>query len=401
MTQPYGTIVKWCWLGQQGSGMARRISTQAALRGAIAKLSRLRRPWCCATDAAATFVLTLLRLGWSAQSARHLTTHDGTKIDLLAVAPKTVGFWVDQASLVWTDSSAHWGSTKTPRCSPLVAWMAGRAGITMCWSSWCRAAYGRRKGSRGSGAKTRIAASSAMKPQAPCSTAVTNVRHLAWTGTCVSRRKFGRRPYLWQRNTGNSLHMAFSPLQLPSCLGFFLNVLAQSFGTTAQQTGSSWRRTSSPTARLRAAACCGVRGWAVVAVDDLGNLKATVYGTVPSDVLPNQSSRDGEDNAAAMAGLFTLDPLTLHIGCEGTVATIQGSVGGNSPPSARLEQAVGFPRSGQGSHNARRGKTIPPTFQPRKERMHTSHLSTSPRLWSLALRWPWRGGQPRPTSCSE
>ena len=55
---------------------------QAALRGSLARLSHLKRPWCGATDAAATFVLTLLRLGWSAQSARHLTTHDGTKIDL-------------------------------------------------------------------------------------------------------------------------------------------------------------------------------------------------------------------------------------------------------------------------------------------------------------------------------
>ena len=52
------------------------------------------------TTQQATFVLTLLRLGWSAQSARHLTTHNGTKIDVLAVAPKTVGFWVDQASLL-------------------------------------------------------------------------------------------------------------------------------------------------------------------------------------------------------------------------------------------------------------------------------------------------------------
>ena len=63
---------------------------QAALGGFVARLSHLKRPWCGATDAAATFVLTLLRLGWSAQAARHLTTHDGTKIDLLAVGPKTV-----------------------------------------------------------------------------------------------------------------------------------------------------------------------------------------------------------------------------------------------------------------------------------------------------------------------
>ena len=53
---------------------------QAALRSALAWLSHLKGSWCGATDAAATFVLTLLRLRWSAQSARHLTTHDGTKI---------------------------------------------------------------------------------------------------------------------------------------------------------------------------------------------------------------------------------------------------------------------------------------------------------------------------------
>ena len=65
-------------------------------------------------------------------------------------------------------------------------------------------------------------------------------------------------------------------------------------------------------------------GWAVVAVDDVVNLKAAAYGAVPSDVLPGQSARDGEDYAAATAGQFTLDPLTLYIDCEGTIATING-----------------------------------------------------------------------------
>ena len=65
-------------------------------------------------------------------------------------------------------------------------------------------------------------------------------------------------------------------------------------------------------------------GWAVVAVDDAGNLKAAAYGAVPSDVSPGQSATDGEDYAAAMAGQFTLDPLTLYIDCEGTIATVNG-----------------------------------------------------------------------------
>ena len=99
-TRRFGITAKWCWRGRRESGKARQISTRCRLRcvDRSARLSRLKRPLSAATDAAATFVLTLLRLGWSAQSARHLTTHSGTKIDLMAVAPKTVGFWVDQAS---------------------------------------------------------------------------------------------------------------------------------------------------------------------------------------------------------------------------------------------------------------------------------------------------------------
>ena len=48
------------------------------------------------------------------------------------------------------------------------------------------------------------------------------------------------------------------------------------------------------------------------------------FGAVPGGVLPGQTSRDGEDHAAAMAGHITLDPLMLHIDCEGTIATING-----------------------------------------------------------------------------
>ena len=62
----------------------------------------------------------------------------------------------------------------------------------------------------------------------------------------------------------------------------------------------------------------------MVAVDEAGNLKAAAAWAVPCDVLPGQTSRDGEDYAAAMAGHITTDPLTLHIDCEGTIATVSG-----------------------------------------------------------------------------
>ena len=64
-------------------------------------------------------------------------------------------------------------------------------------------------------------------------------------------------------------------------------------------------------------------GWAVVAADNVGKLKAA-HGAVPSDVLPEQTSRDSADCAAATAGHITMDPLTLHVGCEGTLRPSKG-----------------------------------------------------------------------------
>ena len=131
-------------------------------------------------------------------------------------------------------------------------------------------------------------------------------------------------------------------------------------------------------------------GWAVVAVDGLGNLKEAAYGAIPTDVVPGQ--RDGEDNAAVMAGTITIDPLTLHIDCEGTIATINGpkrnawgaggpvSGAGFFAPTMRLGQF--WSRATLLSATWRRG--APPTFSKgetmsltpsqRREQTHTSLL---------------------------
>ena len=69
---------------------------QAALKGGPRRLEVLKEPRACATDAAATVVLT-----------RGLFTRDGTAVDLRAVAPKTaVAAWIDQATALQTDSAA-------------------------------------------------------------------------------------------------------------------------------------------------------------------------------------------------------------------------------------------------------------------------------------------------------
>ena len=71
-------------------------TTQAALRGAARRLELQKQRRASADDAAATVVLT-----------RSLFTHDGTAVDLRAVAPKTaVARWIDQSTALQTDSSA-------------------------------------------------------------------------------------------------------------------------------------------------------------------------------------------------------------------------------------------------------------------------------------------------------
>ena len=53
------------------------------------------------------------------------------------MAPQTVGFCVDQASLMWSDSSAHWNQSKGP-----LFWEASRpllvSGKLEAWSLWHR-----------------------------------------------------------------------------------------------------------------------------------------------------------------------------------------------------------------------------------------------------------------------
>ena len=313
---------------------------QAALRGAVARLSRLRRPWCGATDSAATFVLTLLRLGWSAESARRLTTHVGTTIDLLAVAPKT--------TLLWSDSSAHWNHSEGPlfwgkpsgRCSSLASWRAGHFGIGTCWSSWSREASGRKSGSRGSGETTRTAASSVTRTLAPCSTDATNHRRCA------------RRHILLSRNTGNSLHRAFSLAQARFCPQVLLSRHAQFCGTTRPQMGS-WRGTSSRTGLRRAVARCGAQAgqwwrstsWRTSRARPTGRCRATCCQGKPR-AMARTTRRPWQGLSP-----WTLSRCTST--AKGTIATVNGprhkALGTGGPPRTCLEQASGFPRRGQGS----------------------------------------------------
>ena len=252
------TTDKLCWSGRPEFGRACPTSTPCRRRcegrwpGVV---RRQRRSSYLRAHAAAAGLERTVR--------KALTAHNGTKIDLLAVVPKTVGFWVDQASLMWSDSSAHWNQSKRPlfwKSSGcflfLASWRGGHSGIATCWSSWFRKAFGRRSGSRGSGDGKKAVASSATTVQAQCSTAATSARPCKRSETCKSRKRCARRHVLVSHNTGSSLHTAFSQAPLPFCHQVHSNGPAQFWGTTGPQTGS-WIGTFLRTAPRRAAALCG------------------------------------------------------------------------------------------------------------------------------------------------
>ena len=174
---------------------------------------------------------------WSAQSARHLTTHDGTKIDLLGIAPQTVRFWVDQSTLVWTDRSAHWGNSKGPQfwhaIRPLLA-----SGRLEGWSLWHRNVLVKLVSH---GTQKRLSQASTFASSAKSARPSLLLALYRGSGTCA-RRSCGR---LWGslEPLQGSSHMASSFAPPPSFLS--------GHATVGLQTGF-WRTTFSPTDLLRA-----------------------------------------------------------------------------------------------------------------------------------------------------
>ena len=141
---------KLCWPGRQVFGRACRTSTpcrprcEVPLPGSSASRGRL----CGATDEAATFVLTLVRLGWSAQSARHLTTprrHDyrsaiGGSEDCGFLGPPGFAGVVRQLCTLGQFNRATFLGCNQAACRFRQAGGGGHFGIATCWSSWFRVA---------------------------------------------------------------------------------------------------------------------------------------------------------------------------------------------------------------------------------------------------------------------
>ena len=128
------------------------------------------------------------------------------------------------------------------------------------------------------------------------------------------------------------------------------------------------------------------------------------------------------DYAATLAGQFTLDPLTLYIDCEGTIATSNGpkhkALGAQGPRAhvwnrllfshdevrqsrSRVMRQSAMSRRGE-LPTCAKGETTLQTPSRKKGLTHTSLLFESPRQLLPVLPWPSKRhvGRPKRTFCS-
>ena len=379
--RPFDMVDKSSWLGQREFGKALQTSTPCRPRCAALWPGSVVSSGRGAAPPTRQPPLFSRACGWDGAHSLRGTSRPTT-------APRSTSWqWRPRRwAIEWTghlfcgQTALHTGTSPRARFSGkpsghssfLANWRVGHCGIGACWSSWSREASGPRKGLRGSGARRTAAASSATMDPAPCSTVATSARPCRQKETCTSHRRCAWLQALWVRNTGSSLHMAFFPTLAPFCQQDFLNVRVRFCGTIGSQTGGLLEGhiftdgSSSGSGALRRA------GWAVVAVDDVGNLKAAAYGAVPSDVLPGQSARDGEDYPAAMAGHITLDPFTLYVDCEGTIATVNGPK--HKALGAQGPRAHVWNRLLVSHDEVRAAKVKGHATQHNMEAGHTSHL---------------------------
>ena len=310
---------------------------------------------------------------------------------------------VGQATLVWSDCSAHWDNSQGRLFlagNPSLAGFRGTGRMVLLAPKrgrWFPVASEHRTGPLSSEDGTTTFASSDTRGHWYACLAAQGAGHErlagAAAGGAISQAAIQGTACTWHfpaffKNSANGSTPAFRP-----------RVLAHSAPNGLLDGHIFTDGSSSCSGALRPA------GWAAVAVDDLGNLKAAAHGAVPVDVFCEQTSRDGEDYAAAMEGSITMDPLTLHIDCVGiaTANRPKGNVWSRLLWSHDEVTAVNVKghateadaQAGRSTLVFRRGNKISQTRSQKKAPTHTSRPCSWPKLFwprgwrdTLATSWP-------------
>eukprot|EP00973_Karenia_brevis_P014925 2037131-Karenia_brevis.AAC.1 len=297
-----------------------------ALRAARQTVAATRATWGVAADVATVFLLTLERIGWTAESARILITHEGRKLDLLKLAPKAIGRLVMFATQSWTERPALGGGADAQ-----IFWQAYRpllkrhvAGIWTVhhqrvavklvsngqWPGVQRTQAGPKCGLCGCpwSAYHGVYECDALLARRRQAASETLMRAAAAvSGDEQRRERFAQGVFPHPRAVVPPAqeHGDICWINRPAT-----GLLSGIIFTDGSALGTAW---GIPRA-----------GWAAVQVDDFGDLVAAAYGLVPAEDCPMQTIAEAEDYALSMLAVIAMAPLQVYVDRKQTVDTACG-----------------------------------------------------------------------------
>jgi len=308
------------------------------LEASICKMAGVKAPWRQASDPIDAVVLTLSQLGWKPLSPRLWRDDRGGQWDLLATPPKLLRRLIQEGSQRQTDNLAI-AKAEATWCGP-ICWEAFGGRLDKCCGDW--SPHHQRA--------LRSVMANAHWPQARlfahCRVTDPLCRLCQGAPGTLWHRRFEcpateplRRQHLSDRVRRYAAHARgkgqadgelFARALFPAVEDLFPRMALEEVGLIQWHNRPASGRMSGNlfldgSGRFPQIPCLRRAGWAVVQVDDAGQLISAAFGPVPFDKGPFQQARDGEDYAAYMCLLVAMGPMHIFSDCAGTVGCLSGN----------------------------------------------------------------------------
>ena len=293
---------------------------QDVMAAAATKLVTAIHPWSVATDPAAVCLLVLDRLRWKVHNARVWVTDVGLKVDLMLLAPKAVGHLADESTRRWSERQFD-----------------GGLNTGVAWDTYARLRRAKEWTTRDDAVARKMVSLGVISDKDKarqghsdgecgyCGHAEGGLFHLHYKcdATLAKRRAYcsetllvaaDRIPREHQETFARGIlpdvsRVGSAPYTSEDAPVFWKNKPA-----SGRLTGIIFADGSSKQGWFSARA-----GWALVQVDTCGELVAAVWGPVPLDQAPKQSSPEAEDYALSRVVDFLSLPEMIMVDCLGTV----------------------------------------------------------------------------------
>ena len=294
-----------------------------------------KTPWLQVRSPEQVLAKCLAALGWIAPDARRWTTEEGLQIDLLRLAPRQVLYLAEVAARKASDTAATKAADKRGWAGP-VAW----APLLKLKARGSAALLPREKAALGALVGNSVWSSARLfqkgRALTPRCLACGHEQGTLWHSRfeCVATEGLRRQ------------HASKELRECAEAAASFSTAVGESFarGVFPEPTALVNSRQDRVNGKIEwvnkpaggrlsgllftdgsckypAWPALRTAGWSIVSVTVDGDLVAAVFGDVPAQDAPRQSSRDGEDYAVRMLAFFADFPMVVHVDCAGTVGS--------------------------------------------------------------------------------